>query len=81
MPRSTASADSVINHIKENAMLKVTIDSMKVACEKDRMAVTKEEIERSKAISNLKQLKELLDAIVMTEAEFLPEKMNYLDKL
>jgi hypothetical protein len=81
LPNSGASADSVIILIKENTMLKATIDSMKIAWEKNTMALSSEEIERSKAISSLKLLKELLDAKIITEAEFMAKKMKYLDKL
>ena len=44
-------------------------------------ALSAEEIERAKAITHLKQLKELLDAGIITEAEFIAKKMKYLDKL
>jgi hypothetical protein len=81
MPKSGASADSIILLIKENTMLKATIDSMQIAWEKNRVSLSSEEIERSKAISSLKQLKELLDAKIITEAEFLAKKLKYLDKL
>ena len=81
MPKSGASADSLILLVKENNMLKATIDSMKIAWEKNLVSLSSEEIERSKAISNLKQLKELLDAKIITEAEFIAKKAKYLDKL
>ena len=81
MPKSTASADSLILLIKENTMLKATIDSMKVAWEKNLVAQSGEEIEKLKAISSLKQLKELLDAKIITDVEFMAKKMKYLDKL
>ena len=81
MPKSTVSADSVILLIKENTMLKATIDSMKVAWGKNLVAQSGEEIQKLMAISSLKQLKELLDAKIITEAEFMAKKMKYLDKL
>lgn len=81
MPKSTASADSVMLLIKENTVLKATIDSLKVAWEKNLVTQSGEEIEKLKAISSLKQLKELLDAKIITEAEFMAKKMKYLDKL
>ena len=81
MPKSGVSADSVFLLVKENNLLKATIDSMKIAWESNRVAQSSEEIERSKAISNLKQLKELLDAKIITEAEFITKKTKYLDKL
>jgi len=81
VPKSTASADSMIILIKENTMLKTVIDSMKVAWEKNMVAQSTEEIQKLMAISSLKQLKELLDAKIITEAEFMAKKMKYLDKL
>jgi len=81
MPKSGASADSVILLVKENIMLKAAIDSMKIAWEKNMVAQSAEEIQKLMAISNLKQLKELLDANIITEAEFMAKKMKYLDKL
>lgn len=81
MPKSTASADSMIILIKENTMLKAVIDSMKVAWENNRVAQSAEEIQKLMAISSLKQLKELLDAKIITEAEFMAKKLKYLDKL
>jgi hypothetical protein len=39
------------------------------------------DLESAKAISALKQLKELLDAKIITGAEFLLMKKKYLDKL
>ena len=81
VPKSTASADSVNLLIKENTMLKATIDSMNVAWKNNMEALSAEEIERAKAIDHLKRLKELLDAGIITEAEFIAKKMKYLDKL
>jgi hypothetical protein len=43
--------------------------------------VPPEELERAKALGYLKQLKELLDAKIITEAEFLTLKGKYLQKL
>jgi hypothetical protein len=81
MPKSTVSSDSLIMLVKENTLLKATIDSMKIAWEKNMVAQSAEEIQKLMAISSLKQLKELLDAKIITEAEFMAKKMKYLDKL
>ena len=43
--------------------------------------VPAEDIERAKALSGIKQLKELLDAKIITDAEFLTLKQKYLGKL
>jgi len=43
--------------------------------------VSAEELEKAKAIDGLKQLKELLDNKIITDAEFLTLKKKYLDKL
>lgn len=43
--------------------------------------VTAEELERAKALGGLKQLKDLLDAKIITDVEFVALKKKYLDKL
>lgn len=43
--------------------------------------VPAEELERAKALGVLKQLKELLDAKIITDAEFVTLKSKYLEKL
>ena len=43
--------------------------------------MTAEEIEKAKAITMLKQLKELFDTKIITEAEFIAMKQKYLNKL
>jgi hypothetical protein len=43
--------------------------------------MTQEEIDKAKSISSLKQLKEMVDAKIITEAEFIALKKKYLDKL
>lgn len=76
---SANKADSLMK--VENARLRVTIDSLKTADEKYRKANTAEDIERAKAIDYLQRLKGLLDAKILTEAEFVYTKKKYLDKL
>ena len=80
-PLLTASADSVDMLLKSNSVLKSKIDSLKLAWEKEAVAVPKEDIDKSNAISSLKQLKELLDAKIITEAEYIALKKKYLSKL
>jgi len=44
-------------------------------------AVPKEDIDKSNAISSVKQFKELLDAKIITEGEYIALKKKYLKKL
>ena len=67
--------------LKSNSVLKAKIDSIKLAWEKSLVTVPSEELEKSKAISNLKQLKELLDNKVINETEYITLKKKYLSKL
>jgi hypothetical protein len=62
-------------------VLRTALDSLKIGAENERVSLTKEEIDRAKAIDSLKQLRELLDSKVLTEAEFIAAKKKYLDKL
>jgi hypothetical protein len=80
-PKNTASADSLKMLMKENIFLKAKIDSVKTLYEQNKVAISQEEIERAKAFGSLKQLKELLDAKIITDAEFLSLKNKYLLKL
>ena len=56
-PFLTESADSIQMLLKSNSILRTKIDSLKQAWEKDLAAVPKEDIDKSNAISSLKQLK------------------------
>ena len=80
-PKSTTASDSLYLLLKESTLLRAKIDSIKIAWEKERLAIPIEELEKAKALGNLKQLKELLDAKIITDAEFLAMKKKYLDKL
>ena len=81
IPKSTAAADSLKALIKENAQLKDSINTLKTAYEKEKTAMTQEEIDKAKTINDLKQLKELLDNKIITEAEFIALKKKYLERL
>lgn len=81
MPKSTTASDSLYLLLRESTMLRAKIDSIKMAWEKEKSAVSAEELEKAKALGGLKQLKELLDAKVITEAEFVTLKKKYLEKL
>jgi len=78
---SAAYADSMSVLKKENASLKAVISAASNEAEKNKVYMTQEEIDRAKIISILKQYKEMLDAKILTEAEFIPLKKKYLDKL
>lgn len=80
-PLLTVSADSINILLKSNSVLKAKLDSLKLAWENDKAAVPKEEIEKSNAINSLKQLRELYDSKIITEAEFITLKKKYLNKL
>ena len=79
--KATATADSILLLINENTALKSTIDSLKTAWDTEKTALTKEEIEKAKAIDALIQLKGLFDDKIITEAEFISLKQKYLIKL
>jgi hypothetical protein len=80
MPKTQLPADSINILLKENVKLMVKIDSLKAAMTLN-LTVPPEELEKAKAIGSLKQLKELLDAKIITDAEFLAMKKKYIDKL
>jgi hypothetical protein len=80
-PKSTAQADSVSMLLEENIFLKTKIDSVKTLYEQNKVIITAEEIERARVIGSLKQLKELLDAKIINDAEFVTLKGKYLNKL
>jgi hypothetical protein len=81
VPLSTTSADSLRAIIKENNVLKDSINNLRTGWEKDKTSLTQEEIDKAKTINNLKQLKELFDNKIITEAEFIALKKKYLEKL
>jgi hypothetical protein len=81
VPKSTAQSDSIKMLVKENIFLKTKIDSVKTLYEQNKVTISAEEIDRAKALGNLKQLKELLDAKVISDAEFVSLKAKYLNKL
>jgi hypothetical protein len=80
IPKSQLPVDSVNMLLKENVKLMVKIDSLKAALTLN-LSVPSDEIEKAKAVGYLKQLKELLDAKIISEAEFLVIKKKYIDKL
>ena len=78
--KTQPSSDSIYKLVIENKMLKAAIDSIKAGWGNEKTTLPRE-IEKAGAISNLKQLKELLDAKIITEAEFISLKQKYIIKL
>ena len=81
IPRSTTQTDSISALLKENIQLKVMLDSARLLVSKNLVPVSPEDLERAKAVSSLKQLKELLDAKIITDTEFVTIKNKYVIKL
>ena len=73
--------DSLVLLVKENRLLKATVDSVKAELQRRLSALTEEEIQKARAIGNLKQLKELLDAKIISETEYITLKKKYIEKL
>jgi hypothetical protein len=78
---NTASSDSIAILVRENNMLKFKIDSIKIVWSKNMEAINAVDVDKVKAVSSLKQLRELLDSKIITEAEFTLLKKKYLEKL
>lgn len=78
---SNATSDSLAVLIRENTALKAAVDSIRTAWGIEKAAISQEDIQKAKAVNNLKQLKELYDAKVITEAEFISLKKKYLENL
>jgi len=81
VPKSTTASDSLYLLLKESTLLKTRLDSVKNAWAKEKAFLSSGELERAKALSGLKELKELLDAKIITDTEFLAIKKKYLEKL
>jgi len=79
--KSTANPDSIQILIKENTTLKAAVDSLSKTSGMGSAANSQEDIEKTKAINDLKQLKELYDNKIISEAEFNSMKKKYLEKL
>jgi hypothetical protein len=79
--QSTALNDSITVLLQENTLLKATVDSLKKAWNDNMDIMLSEEIARSNTVNYLKQLRELVDAKVITEAEFITIKKKYLVNL
>lgn len=78
---STTYADSLSALRKEYQAIKASVDFTNSETEKTKLFMTQEEIDKAKIVATLKQYKELVDAKVITEAEFIVLKKKYLEKL
>jgi hypothetical protein len=78
---NSMASDSVLMLLKENKELTAKIDSVKLAWEKEKTFIPAEEVQRARVVNDLKQLKELLDDKIITDAEFLALKKKYVLKL
>jgi len=78
---STAYADTIAVLKKQNAVMKASLDFTNSDAEKTKVFLTQEEIDKAKTLTTLKQYRDLVDAKVLTEAEFIALKKKYLDKL
>lgn len=76
-----ASRDSSMALLTVSPKTHVVTDSIVKVNEVKIVEGSTSEIERAQAVSGLKQLKELLDAKIITDAEFVALKSKYLNKL
>jgi hypothetical protein len=74
-------SDSVTMLMKEKIMPLTADDSIYMMKTENKVCPTKDEAEKARAVSSLKQLKDLLDSGILTESEFITLKSKYLDKL
>jgi hypothetical protein len=78
---NSMASDSVLLLLKENKALTAKIDSVKLAGDKEKNLIPAEDVQRTRVVNDLKQLKELLDNKIITDAEFLELKKKYILKL
>jgi hypothetical protein len=79
--QAIANVDSIAKLNKEIQMLKAVIESNNNAAGKPMVILTQKEMDQLSIINSLKQLRELADTKILTEAEFITLKKKYLDKL
>jgi hypothetical protein len=77
---SSTLKDSITVLKKENKKLRATLDSLGLGGDPSA-ALAKLDAEKTKAVADLKQLKELLDAKIITQEEFDTKKKKLLEKL
>ena len=81
MRLATANADTISGLRKENEKLRAIIQLNSSVVPKSEVILTQKEIELLSAMSTLKHLREMVDANILTEAEFITLKKKYLEKL
>jgi hypothetical protein len=77
---SSTLKDSITVLKKENKKLQASLDTLG-AESSPSVALAKQDAEKTKAIADLKQLKELLDSKIITQEEFDTKKKKLLEKL
>jgi hypothetical protein len=75
------SHDTISMLMREINTLKASIDSTNSAAVRNKAAMLQAEVDRAKTITELKQLKELLDAKIISEGEYSDIKRKYILKL
>ncbi len=80
-PQGPAGPDSLAILRNQNKILRAEIDSVNVDWGKKIEIFTAGEVIKATAVNDLKKLKELLDAQIITVAEFTVLKKKYLEKL
>jgi hypothetical protein len=80
-PASTFSPDSLEILVKQTKMIKTNLDSVKATLERFRSTVPAEDRDKIKAVVSLKQYKDLLDAKVITDEEYLILKKKCLNNM
>jgi len=78
---AAARADTIAVLKKENLGMKAAMALTNSDAVKAKEFMTQEEIDKAKIVGTLKQYKELMDAKVITEAEYIVLKKKYLEKL
>lgn len=80
-PKGSEGPDSLAILKLQNKMLRAQIDSVNTDWGKKVEVFTAGEVIKATAVNDLKKLKELLDAQIITVAEFTALKKKYLEKL
>jgi hypothetical protein len=80
-PTGPTGPDSLAIMKSQNKMLRAKIDSLNADWGKKVEVFTAGEVIKATAVNDLKKLKELLDAQIITIAEFTSLKKKYLEKL
>lgn len=74
-------SDSISALLKQTTMIRTNLDSVKLTLAKIRSSIPAEDRDKVKAVVSLKQYKDLLDAKVITDEEYLILKKKCLSDL